>query len=141
MLDLQERERSLPFHRKCLFCKSESHSRTEYFQHMLDEHGFHVGHPDNLVQVNVFLDTLEKRMGTGNCVYCQKEFPSRLVLRKHMRKKKHFKIAPTDTVYDRFYIANYLEPGRNCQVVLGEEESDKEEYVKHDIDILQRSLV
>lgn len=32
-----------------------------------------------------------------------------------MRKKKHFKIASKNRQYDRFYVINYLEPGKNWE--------------------------
>jgi hypothetical protein len=32
-----------------------------------------------------------------------------------MRKKKHFKIAPNNRLYDRFYVINFLEPGKNWE--------------------------
>lgn len=32
-----------------------------------------------------------------------------------MRKKKHFKIAAKNRQYDRFYVINYLEPGKNWE--------------------------
>ncbi|KAF7724593.1 hypothetical protein EC973_000901 [Apophysomyces ossiformis] len=49
------------------------------------------------------------------CLYCEKTFTSPAVLRKHMRKKKHFKIAAKNRQYDRFYVINYLEPGKNWE--------------------------
>lgn len=32
-----------------------------------------------------------------------------------MRKKKHFKINPRNRIYDRFYVVNYIEPGKNWE--------------------------
>lgn len=49
------------------------------------------------------------------CLYCEKIFTSAQVLRKHMRKKKHFKISARNRQYDRFYVINYLEPGKNWE--------------------------
>lgn len=103
---------------------------------MFAEHNFNIGLPDNLVHVNEFLDTLEAKLSkwvlldhndgktlllieiTYNrlqCLYCEKTFTSPAVLRKHMRKKKHFKIASKNRQYDRFYVINYLEPGKNWE--------------------------
>ncbi len=42
------------------------------------------------------------------CIYCEKTFKNHAVLKKHMRKKKHFKINAKDTSYDQFYMINYL---------------------------------
>jgi hypothetical protein len=50
-----------------------------------------------------------------------------------MRKKKHFKIASKNRQYDRFYVINYLEPGKNWESFENDNyESDDEkrdEYV------------
>jgi hypothetical protein len=45
------------------------------------------------------------------CIYCEKTFKNRMVLKEHMRKKFHKCINPNNQVYDKFYINNYLEPG------------------------------
>lgn len=45
------------------------------------------------------------------CIYCEKIFKDRLVLKEHMRKKFHKCINPHNKMYDKFYINNYLEPG------------------------------
>lgn len=37
----------------------------------------------------------------------------RTALKEHMRKKLHKRINPTNKEYDKFYINNYLEPGRS----------------------------
>lgn len=46
------------------------------------------------------------------CIYCEKTFKDRTVLKEHMRKKFHKCINPNNKAYDKFYIINYLEPGR-----------------------------
>ena len=76
---------------------------------MFETHAFHIGHPDNVVNVEEFLKTLELKMSDLACIYCEKVFPSGMLLRKHMRKKKHFKIHPENIIYDQFYVVNYLE--------------------------------
>ncbi|KAG2176902.1 hypothetical protein INT43_007556 [Umbelopsis isabellina] len=117
VLRLQEKERNedarLP--RKCLFCKNVCDTRAILFKHMFSEHNFNIGLPDNLVNVNEFLDMLESKLANLQCLYCEKVFTAAVVLRKHMRKKKHFKIAPNNRLYDRFYVINYLEPGKNWE--------------------------
>ncbi|KAJ3127763.1 hypothetical protein HK101_005530, partial [Irineochytrium annulatum] len=128
-LRIQERERlddaSLP--RKCLFCKHVAPSRTTLFKHMFGEHGFNIGLPDNLVEVHEFLGLLAEKMNNLQCLYCEKHFKSPTVLRKHMRKKKHFKISSRNHSYDRFYVINYLEPGKNWESFEQEKyESDEE---------------
>ncbi|KAI9091719.1 hypothetical protein DFS34DRAFT_564717, partial [Phlyctochytrium arcticum] len=136
MLKLQEKERnedaSQP--RKCLFCKVVAPNRALLFRHMFNEHGFNIGLPDNLVDVTEFLETLQTKLAGLQCLYCEKIFKTSAVLRKHMRKKKHFKINPRNRGYDRYYIINYLEPGKNWEAYENEKyESDeerKEEYVE-----------
>ncbi len=87
---------------------------------MLREHRFNVGRPDNLVFVNQFLDilqvrlcsrmtlTFEAKMDGLQCLFCGKTFRDQHAFRSHMRKKRHYKINPKDTLYDRFYIVNYV---------------------------------
>ncbi|KAG1052563.1 hypothetical protein G6F43_005306 [Rhizopus delemar] len=110
-----EREVESKCPRKCLFCKIIGENRPLLFKHMFSEHNFNIGLPDNLVYVGEFLDTLEAKLSNLQCLYCEKIFTSPAVLRKHMRKKKHFKIAAKNRQYDRFYVINYLEPGKNWE--------------------------
>ncbi|RUS21796.1 hypothetical protein BC937DRAFT_91438 [Endogone sp. FLAS-F59071] len=117
ILKIQERERHKDSKqpRKCLFCKNMCENRTALFKHMFSEHNFNIGLPDNLVNVNEFLDMLEGKLTNLQCLYCEKIFTTPAVLRKHMRKKKHFKIAAKNRLYDPFYVINYLEPGKNWE--------------------------
>ncbi|KAG0046897.1 hypothetical protein BGZ83_007947 [Gryganskiella cystojenkinii] len=117
ILKLQEKERNeeAKLKRKCLFCKNVCENRTILFKHMFAEHNFNIGLPDNLVNVNEFLDMLEAKLTGLRCLYCEKTFTSPAVLRKHMRKKKHFKISARNRLYDQFYVINYLEPGKNWE--------------------------
>ncbi|KAI8815862.1 uncharacterized protein EV422DRAFT_610644 [Fimicolochytrium jonesii] len=134
MLKIQEQERAedtTHVQRKCLFCKVTCDNRSLLFKHMFSEHGFNIGLPDNLVEVSEFLETLQKKLAGLQCLYCEKIFKTSAVLRKHMRKKKHFKINPRNRGYDRFYIINYLEPGKNWEAFENErydsDEDRKEE--------------
>ncbi|KAG0017642.1 hypothetical protein BGZ81_010642 [Podila clonocystis] len=117
ILKIQEKERNeeAKLKRKCLFCKNVCDNRTILFKHMFAEHNFNIGLPDNLVNVNEFLDMLEAKLTGLQCLYCEKTFTSPAVLRKHMRKKKHFKISARNRLYDQFYVINYLEPGKNWE--------------------------
>ncbi|KAJ3023552.1 hypothetical protein HKX48_002425 [Thoreauomyces humboldtii] len=129
MLKIQEKERleDSTVSRKCLFCKVLCENRSLLFKHMFSEHGFNIGLPDNLVEVSDFLETLQKKLAGLQCLYCEKIFKTSAVLRKHMRKKKHFKINPRNRGYDRFYIINYLEPGKNWESFENEKyESDED---------------
>ncbi|KAI8596930.1 hypothetical protein EDD21DRAFT_399666 [Dissophora ornata] len=117
ILRAQEKERNedAKLKRKCLFCKNFCENRSVLFKHMFAEHNFNIGLPDNLVNVNEFLDMLEAKLTSLQCLYCEKTFTSPAVLRKHMRKKKHFKISARNRLYDQFYVINYLEPGKNWE--------------------------
>ncbi|KAF9584820.1 hypothetical protein BGW38_005069 [Lunasporangiospora selenospora] len=117
ILKIQEKERNeeAKQKRKCLFCKNVCDNRPVLFKHMFAEHNFNIGLPDNLVNVNEFLDMLEAKLTNLQCLYCEKTFTSPAVLRKHMRKKKHFKISARNRLYDQFYVINYLEPGMNWE--------------------------
>jgi len=42
------------------------------------------------------------------CLYCEKTFRDKFVLKEHMRKKQHRKINCKNKLYDKFYIINYL---------------------------------
>lgn len=113
VLDLQEKERkAADFHRSCLFCRSILDSPKDLFNHMAFNHNFSVGQPDNLVYVDDLLDLLEKRLNDLVCIFCEKTFKNRDVLKEHMRKKSHKKINPKNSIYDKFYIVNYLEFGK-----------------------------
>ena len=49
-----------------------------------------------------------------------------------MRKKKHFKINPRNHGYDRFYIINYLEPGKNWESYENEKYESDDDHEKLD---------
>lgn len=112
---------------------------------MFSEHNFNIGLPDNLVHVNEFLDTLESKLTKLQCLYCEKTFTSPAVLRKHMRKKKHFKIASKNRQYDRFYVINYLEPGKNWEsfendVYDSEDEKKDESWADWEEDVQESTM-
>ncbi|KAI8925209.1 hypothetical protein BC831DRAFT_401417 [Entophlyctis helioformis] len=127
VLRAQERERrdEAQLARQCLFCRHVLSNRADLFQHMFEEHSFSIGLPDNLVHVGDFLDTLQRHLTAMECLYCERTFKSNIVLRKHMRKKKHFKINPRNQYYDRYYIINYAEPDATAL-------RDEEEPQEHD---------
>ncbi|KAH6590021.1 hypothetical protein BASA50_009723 [Batrachochytrium salamandrivorans] len=126
VLRIQEQERAHDAHlqRQCLFCKQVPQNRADLFSHMFHEHGFGIGLADNLVYVNEFLDTLHRHLTALECIHCERTFKSNIVLRKHMRKKKHFKINPRNQFYDRYYLINYTEPDA---VAYKDEEDESQE--------------
>eukprot|EP00053_Salpingoeca_punica_P017542 m.169207 g.169207 ORF g.169207 m.169207 type:complete len:472 (-) comp17235_c1_seq3:2766-4181(-) len=116
ILDCQRNEKlcSQNANWRCLFCKEQSQGdRFVIFRHMLAAHGFNIGLPDNMVHVHEFLSTLQAAIVNLQCLYCEKTFRDRTLLKSHMRKKKHYKIDPRNTTYDRFYVINYAEAGRS----------------------------
>lgn len=119
MLVRQEFERNdNNFERKCLFCVQTFHgNRLLLFNHMTTEHNFNVGHPDNIVNVREFLDLIESKMEDLQCLMCENKFKDKVSLKEHMRKKIHRKINPKNKEYDKFYIINYLEFGKNWEKI------------------------
>ncbi|KAJ3350593.1 guanine nucleotide-binding protein subunit alpha [Entophlyctis luteolus] len=94
---------------KCIFCKLIPENQAELFAHFRSEHGFHPGNPLNLCYIPEFLALLHAKMSKGICICCEGSFPDTVVLRRHMRKKKHFRINPMNPEYDRFYVINYAD--------------------------------
>jgi len=116
VLAVQETERSdTTFSRGCLFCRQVFTHHKHLFDHMAFDHNFSVGQPDNLVYVRKFLDLIEEKLEALICLHCEKVFKSREVLKEHMRKKQHKQLNPKNKLWDQFYLANYLEFGRNWE--------------------------
>lgn len=128
VLECQQQERSdTHFSRGCLFCKQHFEgNRSSLFTHMASDHGFNVGLPDNLVNVNEFLDVLEQKLANLQCLFCEKLFKDRTALKDHMRKKQHKKINPKNKEYDKFYIINYLELGKTWEDIQNEIEEEED---------------
>ncbi len=109
VLHWQEQERrdeSSPW--GCLMCRAEFVGwHGQLLDHMARDHNFSVGQPHNLVFVRELMDKLEGKMAELRCVYCDRVFKTREVLKEHMRKKAHKKINPHDKSYDLFYVVNY----------------------------------
>merc|ERR1712096_269849 len=122
-LKVQEEERkSSLFNRGCLFCRQIFTSSSQLFDHMAFDHNFSVGQPDNLVFVKEFLDSIESKLEQLLCLHCEKVFKSREVLKEHMREKMHKKINPKNKEWDKFYLVNYLEFGKNWEDMAREED-------------------
>ena len=85
------------------------------------DHNFNVGQPDNLVFINEFLDKIEAKLEQLVCLYCEKVFKSRDVLKEHMRKKGHKKLNPKNKMWDKYYLVNYLEFGKTWEDVARED--------------------
>ncbi|XP_069759918.1 zinc finger protein 277 isoform X2 [Narcine bancroftii] len=126
VLEQQQLERNdSNFYHICLFCNGEfSGNRAVLFNHMAKEHAFNVGLPDNIVYCNEFLDLVQKKVDSLQCLYCEKTFRDKNTLRDHMRKKQHRRINAKNQEYDRFYTINYLEFGKNWEEVQSEDDSE-----------------
>nr|XP_022299535.1 zinc finger protein 277-like isoform X2 [Crassostrea virginica] len=126
VLAQQQREREDEnFCRTCLFCREQfTGNRADMFDHMTHDHGFSVGLPDNLVYTDEFLDILQEKLDKLQCLYCERTFKDKTVLKEHMRKKQHKKINPKNRKYDKFYIINYLEMGRSWEVIQAEPDEE-----------------
>nr|CAB3267922.1 zinc finger protein 277 [Phallusia mammillata] len=111
------------FERMCPFCtKHFKGNRINLFNHMTEDHNFNIGHPDNIVNVREFLDEIHAKLDALQCLFCEKLFKDRASLREHMRKKAHRRLNPKNKDYDKYYIINYLELGKNWETLQNESE-------------------
>ncbi|XP_012925757.1 zinc finger protein 277 isoform X4 [Heterocephalus glaber] len=133
ILEQQQQERNdTTFHGVCMFCSEEFlGNRSVLLNHMAREHAFNIGLPDNIVNCNEFLCTLQKKLDNLQCLYCEKTFRDKNTLKDHMRKKQHRRINPKNKEYDRFYVINYLELGKSWEEVQLE---DDQELLDHQED-------
>jgi len=122
------------FDRKCLFCKEQfTGERSAMFRHMALNHSFNIGNPDNIINANEFLDILQVSLDNFQCLFCENVFKDWVTLKEHMRKKGHKRINPKNVEYDRFYLINYLDPGKNWKdMQLDPEYEFEEQQVEKD---------
>lgn len=110
---MKEREDN-KFTKGCLFCRLQiTGTRAEYITHLSTKHNLQLGRPQNLVFIDKLIDKIEQKLESLQCIYCEKVFKDRNVLKEHMRKKLHKRINPDNKDYDHFYIVNYIEMGKN----------------------------
>lgn len=132
LLSQKERERKeVVAELACIFCKHvlKDSRRTALFEHFWETHHFHVGHPDNLVYLDDFVEMLRTRLHEEHkCLHCDKVFDDYSHVRLHMRKKKHLQISERKE-YDRFYLSNYVRTK-----VEGEEQEDDDDDEDDDED-------
>lgn len=96
------------YSRACLFCRDRIETtRSDYVKHLFSKHFLQLGKPENLVYIDELIDTVQNKLNTLICVYCEKVFRDRPTLKEHMRKKGHKRINPNNTSYDRFFLVNY----------------------------------
>lgn len=113
--------------RHCLFCDDYCSTLSILFSHMFQQHNFNIGHLDNLVMVGEFLDTLQRKLDARTCIYCEGTFPNRPTLKKHLKNKNHYRIHPQNHLYDKYYVVNYMHPGKLYDATSpGDKEKDKD---------------
>lgn len=96
------------FTKGCLFCRDNIEStRSKYIEHLYTKHFFNLGRFESLVFIDELIDLIEEKMNNLICIYCEKVFKDRAVLKEHMRKKAHKLINPDNKAYDKFYLCNY----------------------------------
>lgn len=97
-------------------------TRQGFLEHLSKQHNLHLGNPQNLVFIEKLINKIEDKLKNLQCIYCEKTFPQRNILKEHMRKKLHKRIQPKNKDYDEFYIINYLEEGKNWHVLEREQD-------------------
>lgn len=96
------------FERVCLYCRDIiKPTRADYLVHLFSKHFLQLGKSENLVYVDELIDTVQDKMANLICIYCEKEFKDRPILKEHMRKKGHKRINPDNKNYDKFFLVNY----------------------------------
>lgn len=113
--------------RPCLFCRHGPFEITDLFFHLETEHGMYLGDRMNMVNLDLFFNMLSEKLALNQCIYCERNFDTGAILRKHMRKLKHFQVNPRNEAYDRFYVVNYANHLRK-EPLVGDENSVADEY-------------
>lgn len=79
------------FERDCLFCRDIiKTSRYAFIEHLYNKHFLQLGMPENLVFIDDLISTVELNLNELKCIFCEKTFKDRSVLKEHMRKKGLF---------------------------------------------------
>nr|XP_013189711.1 unnamed protein product [Amyelois transitella] len=95
--------------RECLFCRFKSTStRVDYLNHLYEKHNFHIAKPDNLIFIDELIDTIDNKLISLKCIFCEGKFKDRFILKEHMRKKGHKRINPDNKEYDKYFLVNYI---------------------------------
>ncbi|XP_044763857.1 zinc finger protein 277 isoform X2 [Coccinella septempunctata] len=140
LLKVQEFERTdEKYMKSCLYCKLEFEGkRQDFLTHLSTKHNLQLGNPHNLVFIEELIEIIEKKFNDLICLYCEKKFPERHTLKEHMRKKLHKRINHENKEYDKFFMVNYLEDGKDWHdikkendkfaVTVGEQANSDEEY-------------
>uniref|UniRef100_A0A8D9ESB5 Zinc finger protein 277 n=1 Tax=Cacopsylla melanoneura TaxID=428564 RepID=A0A8D9ESB5_9HEMI len=99
---------------QCMFCRHEmSPTRSVYIQHLAEHHNVQLGPVETLVYIDKLLDLVQRQIDNLKCLFCERTYKSRDVLKEHMRKKGHKRLNPHNEMYDQFYIDSYREMDRS----------------------------
>lgn len=97
------------FERECLFCRqSTNDTRSVYLNHLYEKHNFHIAKPENLIFIDELVNMISSKLDKLQCIFCEKYFKDRVILKEHMRKKGHKRINPENKEYDKYFLVNYL---------------------------------
>lgn len=120
-----EMERTEEHEMQCLFCNDQYKGTWHnYLQWLFETHQFNPGRPSNLVFIPEMIQFLRDELNANTCIFCKSVFPNQRKLKSHMRKKKHMRI-PTDPIFDRFYMVNYLELDGQWEENDSDDDTDK----------------
>ncbi|GAB6031969.1 hypothetical protein CHUAL_010350 [Chamberlinius hualienensis] len=127
---LEKERKDIHFDRICLCCSKEINGcRDTYFDHLSESHGLFLGHVNNIVFANQFLDLLDEKLNKKfECLYCEKIFKDGSSVKEHMRKKQHRVLNPKNSEFDQFYLINYLELDRRWEDILKEDDKEIQEF-------------
>ncbi|XP_031637808.1 zinc finger protein 277 [Contarinia nasturtii] len=104
------------FERNCLFCRDIIKStRKQFIEHLFSKHFMQLGKPENLVFIDELIKTVQLKLDSLICIFCEKIFKDRSTLKEHMRKKGHKRINPENNYYDRFFLSFYQNESTNYQ--------------------------
>lgn len=98
-------------------------TRKDYLDHLSTQHNLQLGNPQNLVFIDELINHIEEKLQFLVCIFCEGKFSDRNILKEHMRKKLHKRINPQNCEYDKFYVVNYLEIGKDWRII--EKEDDR----------------
>jgi hypothetical protein len=119
VLKIQEFERTdQNYHRQCLFCKLNFEgTRADFVTHLISQHNLQLGNPQNLVYIEELVEKIDETLTKLVCIFCNRVFPERNILKEHMRKKLHKRLNRNNTEYDKYFIINYLEPDKKSRAI------------------------
>ncbi|KAI5700931.1 hypothetical protein M8J75_004371 [Diaphorina citri] len=111
----QELERTdTSYSAQCMFCRHDmGPTRVHYINHLSEFHNVQLGAPDTLVYVDKLLAVVQRQVDNLKCLFCERTYKTRDVLKEHMRKKGHKRLNPHNEMYDQFYIDSYREMDRS----------------------------